>query len=303
MRLTGSVVVAFDGESKCGKTTIINAVAGEAEFQASIIPSLVEGNTPTAVPLSDECRLALQGVQDHLGFRSVTKISAGNAYRAAALYAMEEEEAGRGKESFVPDDVERVRALLARENIEDRLQNDDAIGKQVSSVAALAGAQALCGTIFCDAIHSAYMRDGGANLVVVDARDPIGHMRRNQLLGSGPDLIAPSSIVPIYIDTPAEVAAARMAGNFEDNLALVRQRRHIDATRTELPVTRPHVMIDDLGAWLRQFDPSTDNEAIAHPYRFDNGAHVELDHVQYVAGMIASVSHDIACLDGRPVQL
>lgn len=38
MKSVNSMVVAIDGESKCGKTTIINGIAEEASYQARVIP-------------------------------------------------------------------------------------------------------------------------------------------------------------------------------------------------------------------------------------------------------------------------
>jgi len=289
------MVVAFDGESKCGKTTIINAVATEAFYQASVIPSLLDGTGGFSTATIDNVRCELSAFQEALTFNSISTISAGNMFRAAALYVSEEEKKGAMKESFDSSDLSKLRDLLAVDGIQDVLQEDPTIGRRVSSVAKMPGVQALCSSIFCDNIITSYHADGGGNLVIVDARNPVGAMQRNGIIGNGESQIMPGSILPIYIDTPTEVAAARMGGVLADKIEEVSSRRHMDATREELPVTAPEVVIDDMSIWLKQFDDSEARATVAVPYRLDNGEGVGLNNIQYFAGRIAVSAQDIAC--------
>lgn len=236
-----SVMIALDGESKCGKTTIIDYIADGAQ---------------TAGP----------------GFNGVIKISAGNIYRAAAMYKMGLDSAGIAKDRFEPDDAVPLQAILERPGIYDVLQHDKLIGRRVSTVAKMAGIQALCETLFVSTVVSAHHRNGGGNLVVVDGRNPVECLDRHQVIGRQDGQIRPDSIMPVYIDTPADIAAARMEGDFDENLAIVIKRRTDDATRPELPAIRPAVMLDDLDAWACQFGPETaGGEGLAVPYRLDNG--------------------------------
>jgi len=239
--LAQSVMIALDGESKCGKTTIIDYIADGAQ---------------TAEP----------------GFNRIIKISAGNIYRAAAMYKMGLESAGIAKDHFEPDDAEPLRAILERPGIYDILQHDKPIGRRVSTVAKMAGIQALCETLFVSTVVSAYHTNGGGNLVVVDGRNPVECLDRHLVIGQEDGQIRRNSIMPVYIDTPADVAAARMEGDFDENVAIIIRRRTDDATRPELPAIRPAVMLDDFDAWARQFSPeAAGREGLAVPYRLDNG--------------------------------
>lgn len=259
-----SVVVAIDGESKCGKTTLVSLVAAET-------------------PLSDN------KVQP--GFSSVTAISAGNLYRAATLYKMQLTEQGHAKERFGPRDSEPLRELLATPGILDRLQQDPAIGKQVSTVANMLGVQAVCETVLCETITSAYRKGGGNNLVVIDGRNPVGCMQRHGLVGNGEGEIPASTILPAYMDTPADVAAMRMGGDFSDNLAIVTNRRLADATRPELPATKPPVLIDNVKAWARQFDEMGQSTTqIATPLHIYNGQEVSLEDLQRLSSTIVQIA-------------
>src|SRR5690554_4506983 len=111
MKQIESVVVAIDGESKCGKTTVINAIADEALFQARLIPNLLENGGEWG--FVDDTLLELETLQQRWGFDNITKISAGNSYRAAALYMALCEIKGIEKSEFVAEDISAVREILA----------------------------------------------------------------------------------------------------------------------------------------------------------------------------------------------
>ena len=289
MKSIESVVVAFDGESKCGKTTIINSVAKEAEYQAGVIPGLVEqiDRGEWDISGSSDLKSQLEVLQGRY-FDTITTISAGNAFRAAALYTSLLELDGQKKAEFTASDSEAIRELLAEEGINDVLQTDPNVGKRVSYVGKMMGVQALCGTIFADQVSAAYRQNDGANLVVIDARDPVGHLRRNKKVGLKRAQIHPASIVPIYIDTDDETAARRMGGDYWEKLEEVSGRRHADATRNELPVVKPDNLVYNFEDWLHQFPASVHQTEIAIPYRWDNGERTSLEHIQYFAGVIAA---------------
>lgn len=234
-------------------------------------------------------------MQEALTFKSIYTFSAGNAFRAAALLVISEEAEGRKKSEFTASDVDVLRNLLATEGIHDILQSDPAIGRRVNLVAKMAGVQALCSTIFCDSILGAYHADSGANLVIVDARDSVGIMRRNRIVGSSVAKIDPASILSVYVETPVEVAAARMGGNLGHKIDEISSRRHMDATRKELPVTRPSVLIDDFNIWVHQFEEPMPGSEVARPYRLNNGEGVTLSNVRYFAGCVAVIAQDVAC--------
>jgi len=293
MKSVHSTVVAFDGESKCGKTTIVQAVALEAEYQARIIPNTLHGEFSSTWPLNEDARQSLTALHQHLTFNSINTVSAGNMFRAAAYYVVSEERKGNRKTALNDSDVGTLRDLLCTDGIVDILQNDPDIGRRVSPVATMVGARALCETVFCDAVLYAYHAQGGSNLVVVDARDPIGIMQRHDILGSSDNKIDPASILPVYIDTPLEVAAQRRGGNLEEQIADVRSRRMTDATRQEFPITRPTNLIDEFNMWQLQFFDVARESEIATPYCLNNGEHVGLDSIQNFAGHIAVTAQEV----------
>lgn len=295
MQSVESIVVTYDGESKCGKTTVIESVAKEAAFQQEIIPDLLS-NPEWTETLGQDTRDTLVGWHQKYSFDNITTLSAGNMFRAASLYVSLLELRGQSKTHFVPDDVDVIRELLALNGIEEVLQNDPNVGNRVSSVGAYAGVQALCGTLFCDYIVEAAKMSapGRPNLVIVDARDPVGHMRRNNAIGHGERQIKPAAILPFYIDTPAEVAASRMSGDYNENLRMVQSRRLIDATREELPVVRPDHMIHSFSDWMGQFGEHQSSTEVATPYCLVNNADVSLDNIQYIAGITAAVAQNNA---------
>lgn len=294
MKRLESVVVALDGESKVGSTTIVRHIKGEAEHQDAIIPELLGEMSPWAGRLSDATRASLADLHSHLGFRNISAISAGNIFRAASLYLSLRELALEPKTSLDKGDVEGILEVLAIPDIEDVLQNDPNVGTRVSEVAKFTGVQALCGAIFCEQIQTEYTRDGGANLVVVDARDPVGHMKRNGLIGSSTDQIHPANLLPIYIDTPADVSAARMPGDFKTNLEVVLARRRSDATRDELPALRPVDLIADFDTWAKQFGRDPLRSTVGRPYLLENGSKVTKDNLLWLGGFIAAFAGDVA---------
>lgn len=290
-----SVVLALDGPAKCGKTTIVNCIAEEAILQASTAPGIIVGNPSISdIKLPDRTLSKVHDLQEDLAFNAVTKISAGNVFRAAALYKALLELDGTVKSRFDSTDTAMLRGMLARPGIQDVLQNDPNVGQQVTPVSMMLGVQALCGSIFCDSVSEAYHANGGGNLVVVDARDPVGHFSRNGLLGKASDQIDPSRVIPIYIDTPPEVAASRMPGDYAANLAIVNERRLTDVTREELPVVRPPMLRDDFDGWLSEmFTDLPFRDVVLPPYCLDNGEHVGLDAIQKFSARIAQVAQKV----------
>lgn len=298
-KLVSSMVVAFDGPSKCGKTTYAEAVAEEARFQKRFY----EGREiDDDWPYAEQLRAKVADWAESITFNHISTISAGNIYRAAALYVITQEEFGNEITSFSETDVDRLRELLAEDDVIDVLQNDPEVGRRVSPTAKFAGAQALCGTLFCDYLLDAYERDGGSNLVVVDARDPLGHMRRNNLLGEGTHQIAPTSVIPLYIDTPIQVAASRMKGSLEDNVEIVRSRRHDDANRAELPVSPPEILVENFRDWVTDVSRNSDGYIPTH-YLAKNGENITLDNIQYLASLVSLAAHNRAYFINRsPLQ-
>jgi len=292
MKHVHSMVVALDGESKCGKTTIVDGIKAEAIHQANHYAEL--SRQVQAEPrMMQYAHTAISRLVHNTAFNAVTNISAGNAYRAVALYAMREAAKGHPRASFEAADAGNVRKLLQTKGVIDLLQTGKAIGKNVSKVAQLPGVHQLCAQLFAEDVLAAYHADGGGNLVIVDARDPVGTLGRTESIGTAAGQIHPGSIMPLYIDTPTAVAADRMAGDYSDNLWTVLYRRHLDATRTDFPVRRPETLLDDADEYFGQFmGPLRD--CVATPYRLDNDHRIDLDNVQWFAGLVALKAHDAA---------
>jgi hypothetical protein len=298
MKRIKSVLVAVDGESKCGKTTVVERIATEAEYQTLTFNQFSDSEILSDWGFSPDfsSRLAsnVARLNDLHSFRNIIAISAGNAFRAAALYQALCELDGDTKSEFVPDDADIIRRLLATDGITEVLQNDPNIGRRVSTVAQFAGAQALCGALFADIALEAYQQDGGGNLVIADARDPIGHLLRNNMIGIGGRQIDPTTILPIYIDTPADVAAERMSGDYNDNLAIVLERRLLDASGDELPVVRPDGLVDDFQSWTKSLAAAWSENQLAPTFCLDNGRQIQLDNIQYLGGVVAALASDTA---------
>lgn len=296
MKQIESVVIAVDGESKCGKTTVIEAIAEEAEFQHDIIPELLDGQLDDwdISQAQSDTRDRLEALHEGVAFNSIVTVSAGNAFRAATLYRALLGLEGVEKEEFTPDDAEVIIGLLREPGMKNVLQDDPNIGSQVSIVGQCVGVQALCGTLFADSVATAYHANGGGNLIVVDARDPIGHMMRNNTIGSNQGQVPAQNILPLYIDTSPEVAASRLSGDYEANVRMIEYRRELDRTRGELPVVRPANLVDGFGEWLDLSAQAHAAQEIAPPLCFDNGEGVDLDNVRYFAGILAAVAHDRA---------
>lgn len=229
-------------------------------------------------------------------FNKVTRISAGNSFRAATLYKALLELDGQSKIAFDSSDEDPIRQLLEAEGIHDILQTDPNIAKKVQEIGTMPGGEALCSFILCDLITKAYYQDGGGNLIVVDARDPVGHMRRNNILGFKEGQVDPRSIVPFYIDTPVVPAAWRMPGDFNKNVVEVSNRRHTDATREVNPVVRPTILHDDFDDWVKQFDFDAMTDVPA-PLRIDNSQHREPEDLQQLGSFIARYANVVGfCL-------
>lgn len=303
-----SMIVAFDGESKCGKTTFAAEVALGAQYQKDLYNGV---GLPDHIQETLAAEPAMVMIRN-TGFNDISTISAGNIFRAAALYTILEEDRGNKIDNFCLSDAPRIRSMLKEEGMIDFLQDDPDVGRRVSSVAKLAGVQALSGTLFCEAIEQAYFAGDGHNLVIVDARDPVGHMKRNNLLGTGPGKIIPLSVLSTYIDTPTDVAAKRMKGDLALNLQIVAERRHSDATREELPFLAPSITAP-IQEWADQvpfWDGSTIQslEEPLPPLHIMNGEESSLEYVKYIGDILAAsaamaTSAIDACMHAKNLQL
>lgn len=290
-------MAAFDGETKCGKTTVTNAVASRAEQHSTVLSAMPE--SAGGLGEADHRALGSIALQAPTTFEHILTVSAGSMFRAATFYALRRMAQGQEVQSFTQDDVHRLRDLLAQDGMDDLLQNDPDIGKQVSSVAKLPGAQALCGALFSDAVVEAYYRDDKANLVIVDARDPVATLRRHKVLGRGGAQVDPANILPVYIDTPILSAARRMGGDLQEKIAEVTQRRHLDATRREFPVTRPTNLVYGYADWLKQFSAAGRSSEVAAPYCFNNGEGVSTEHIARFSDAIVAAAKTVALNAGR----
>jgi hypothetical protein len=289
---TASVLVTADGETKCGKTTIIGLIVNEAEDQKQYAQECIQPAEHVLKAPDYKTEVAIvQGLLRCLSFNEVVGISAGNAFRAATEYVRTWEEKDWTKSRFEARDADNIRELLAREGVRYKLQHDHEIEDRVDSVAQMPGAQTVCDAIFCDEIIAAYHANGGGNLVVVDARDPIGHLMRNNRLGNGKEAILPASIMPFYIDTPSKDSAQWMVvskgGELEDWTTYIEARRREDAERHELPVTKPASLVDRYRIWEQQFSTLPLDGSIAVPLHFKNGEHMLPENIQWFAGHIA----------------
>ena len=293
MKCAESVLLAFDGKSKCGKTTISRVVTEEARWHNEVYHETLENRKWQSMIAPADRESIASFIQRHK-FDNIEAISAGNAFRAAALLISHLEEKGQPKTSFRPEDIDDVRELLAKKGVREMVQTDPKIGKLVSHTSKLPGAQALGNTIFCDQVSEAFKRDGGANLVVVDARDPVAHLKRNDLVGSAPDQIHPGAIMPIYIDTPIAVAASWVKGDYFTAVAEICDRRLTDATRVEFPVTDPDEVIHNFDVWNAQFAPGLELTDTVAPWRFMNGPSVELPNIQWLGNLLAHAASDQA---------
>lgn len=140
------------------------------------------------------------------------------------------------------------RTLLDGEDVEEQIRSM-AVSNNVSTVAAIPGVRR-------DLVkrQQQYGREKG---IVMDGRD----------IGT---TVFPSAELKIYVNAPAEVRAERrfkelrdkgVETTYEEVLANVRHRDHIDSTREESPLRRAddaidldngHMTIDQQNAWLIQ---------------------------------------------------
>jgi hypothetical protein len=295
MKNVDSVVVTLDGPSKVGKSHLMATMKTEADFYASSMRKRVDSVKSSGIK-PKEIKTITKYVDDGI-FNNVVTISAGNGFRAAALYVMLLELKKVPKTMFTAKDYDPLREMLATEGMLNVLQKDPNIGGRVSAIAQMAGAQTLCGALFCDYVTEAYNRDGGSNLVIADARDPVGHLKRNNRIGSATGLIIPESIMPIYVESPAEVAAMREGGDYQAKLAQINERRLLDSMREELPATKPEEFKEDLHDWLSSQFPKPDTpDGIAIPFFLNNHDGVDLGNIQYVASFTAIGAHDLGML-------
>jgi hypothetical protein len=292
MKIIESVVVTIDGESKSGKTTWMDNIAEEARFQEASYAHAASANS--GYIQNEVNRTEFQSWLETVTFNGIHQVTAGNAFRAAAHYVIEKEKAGDIKDGFDEYDTDALRDLLSQDGVKQVLQTDKTIEKRVSSVAQMPGVRALCETIFCDELTDAYHRNGGSNLVIVDARNPVDILYRNMIVGNGTDQVRPDGILPIFIDTPVEVAAKRMPGEYESNVASISARRLLDNMRPEYPFQKPERTTSNFRAWQRQFSLFKPDTGIAVPLLHINDESLPLESIQYHAGKIASAAHDAA---------
>ena len=264
MKTAESVLVGFDGPSKCGTTTFANAVVDQAQTLGLI-------------------------------FDSVATYSAGNAYRAATRHVIDEEARGRKFSGLTDDDEIAVGRILMTHGIHTELQTDPVIAERVNRVAQMPNAQRICSGLFSELVARTYWGDGTrANLVVVDARDPYGVLTRNDRIGERPGQIRLASFMPVFIDTPPDLAARRMGGDYNTKLTQVLRRRREDAERPEFPVTEPEETLSDFGQWEQQFRGIKHRSELAIPLRFDNGEYTDLQDVSRFAGELAIAAQGLA---------
>jgi len=296
-----SVVVAIDGPSKSGSTFFGCHVEAEAEFQKdwalprlSYIDELRGADNP-----SEDVETLRNSI-----FRSIGRLSAGNFFRALSLAQSISEFSGRPVTQFKPESLEDRGALLefmAIKGIEKVLQSDQNIAANVSTVAQMPGALELCEAAFCDAVSLAYHQGDGDNLVIADARNPLDIFARRGLLGSGELQVLPQSIVPVYVDAPAEVAARWLGGDPEAKTLEILKRREADASRSHLPVIIPDNLTTELGEWAHQFYPPQDG-LVTETFHLQNGERMTEANIQYVGGYTAAVSWDLhMMLNRQPV--
>lgn len=287
MRAETSIIPAFDGPAKCGKTTIIGQVAKRAYLHDSVI---------AAAPHEDESLGDTNGAYvppSSVSFGDIYTVSAGDMFRAATLYVIAE----RGRRDisrFGHDEATGIRELLAKHGMHEALQKDPEVESMVSTVAQMEGAHKVCSALFCDQIVEAYYADGGGNLVIVDARNPVEHMQHNGILGNAEGRIRPTSILPIYIDTPVDVAARRMGGDFTAQKAKIAKRRSDDSERREFPVRPPETLMHHFGEWMEQFDDPLSGDQVAVPFRLDNGRNTTLEHIGDIADVVSAVARRVA---------
>lgn len=290
-----NIAIAANGLSKCGKTTFIKMVVNEAEHLRACFDEqfrLAEDlrQTNNLPPDQDFIDFMQRG-----RFQNITAISAGNAFRAAAHYVIERERHGSLVEHFEPRHAAEIGKLLKQDGIIEYLQNDDAIGRRVSTVAKMAGVQALCEPLFCNLVQQTYNAptQNGQNLVIMDARDPVAVLRRNNAIGYEENQLLPHTILPVFIDTSAETAAKWSGPDYETELAIILKRRAEDANRPENPVRVPegNQLTDDLKAWYRQFVDEPPYNENPLQFRIPNDE-INLGNLQLLAGFMVTTAQD-----------
>ena len=294
-----NMAITANGLSKCGKTTFIDAVVA----QANVYQEPIDDQYAYVQELqSHDSALASRSLRFWRSgrFAKVTQISAGNAFRAAAHYVIEEARSGRNIKRFEPDHLDKITEILQEDGIIEHLQANAEIAGRVSAVAAMDGAQKICEPLFSRMVRQAYSvpAEDGHNLVVVDARDPVGLLHRNNAIGSGESQLRPYTILPVFIDTSTEVAASRMPGDYEKSLQEVTERRLLDATRQINPVSipSPDRLLSSFFEWHSQF---TLPPFAADPKELHiKNDELSLDEVKRIAGFVAVAASDAAIMVG-----
>lgn len=288
--MSSSVLVAIDGPSKAGSTFLMSHIAEGAEFQKAHhsrqldVMATIPGVQPETLEGVDVLR--------SLMFNRISTLSAGNFFRVGALAVILRQLDGLPLTNFnEPGTADGLKQLLAIHGIEEELQTNPAIGRNVSPMSKrVPGAIAVCETVFCEAVSAAYHADGGGNLVVADGRNPLSIFERRGLLGSGEGQIDPAGIIPVYVDTKPEHAAVWLGGDYDAKLAEIIARRDTDASRPEHPVEVPSGMDGDLGHWAGQFIPGRADNSLPTVFQFRNGPGVD---VMRMGDNIATLALDL----------
>jgi hypothetical protein len=300
-----STVIALNGPAKCGKTTYEEFLLEAAQAQDGAIPDMlaVENEWSERVRATPELQTSLEAVNGAWGFNAIESYSNGNVFRAAAHLLIEEESLGGSRKAFDERDAEAIARIFVDPSLRERLQTHPDVANRVSTMATtMVGVQAVCNAIFCDAVQRAYNYEGGGNLVIIDARDPVGILGRHGLLGYGPGQIIPASILPAHIDNSPEVAGKRMKSDMseQDRIEYVSRRREQDMENPELKY-RPPLEADcdsDLETWMEQFnrlvkDPDGNGEVARHLW-IDNGEGMTLANARSICGAIAIFAQNVA---------
>jgi hypothetical protein len=290
--MESSVLVSIDGPSKVGATFFGGHVETEIRYQQ--LPAQVKLDYITELRNEEPPSKDLETLRGTI-FQHIGKISAGDFFRALTLAQIISEVNGQPVREIRPDNPEDRDTLLefmAIEGIGKVLQKDPNIGARVSETAKLPGALDLCETAFCDAVSSSYHKSGGSNLVIADARNPLSIYARRGLIGSGQRQLVPQSIIPVYLDAPAEVAATWLGGDHATVTRQILERRQKDASRFPYPVVVPDNLTRDLSSWLDQFYPPGD-ELVEKTFHLQNSYDITEKNIQYLGGIVAGVAWDL----------
>jgi hypothetical protein len=282
--LQSSLVVIIDGEARCGKTSLIEAIKNGAsryfERLGKFAIHLTNRNDRTTL---------LNGSM----FNKVTTISAGNAYRALALAHAISAYNGDVLDFEDEETKQGIIKMLEVEGVEEILQTDEGVARSVSNVAAMPGSQDLCRTIFTNMVSKAYNHNNGVgNLVIVDARNPLEQLVEYGVIGEEEEQIHPLRILHLFLDTPLGALEARGVDVTE-----TKKRRYLDRNRKDHPFVMPNETLDrkSIPYALQHLSGLHGNCDLLPPFRVD-GASMTLDDVEELGYKIAVLAHDLCML-------